>query len=243
MEIRSIYDDVKKLCERAVIRGFLSDQDVMSQIGLKADSSTPEKMIMDCTAEHHEWRKADTLSTEGYITSAMMEFVEEYLVNRYPSLYFHPMTVNKIRDKQNAGQFDKACAHETARSKRIQEIDITPRRIWQTSGGYTTIEWMDGEKTTVKAENEETATEFAGFCAALAKQIFGSTSNVDRKIQYAKWRTEEPARKKAEERKRIKMRKQREHQRRMRERENAIQDEMRRMQIEREAEKRLEKEE
>ena len=234
MDIRNLMDDVQELCERAVVRGFLSDQDVMSQIGLRADSSIPEKMIMDCTPEHYEWLKADTLSTEGCVTIAMKDVVEKYLVTHYPSLYF---PCGQIRYGEHT-----AINSAGTKIECIQRIVVTPKRIWRTPGGYTTVEWTDGEKTTVKAENEETATEFAGFCAALAKRIFGSTSNVDRKIREAKWRTEAPARERADKRRGIKIRKQRNHQRRMKEREKAIQDEMRRMQIKREAEKRLEKE-
>lgn len=234
MEIRNLMDDVQELCERAVIRGFLSDVDVMTQVGLRSGSFDAEKMIMDCTTEHYEWLKADTLSAEGCVTKVMRDLVESYLVNHYPSLYFPR---GQIRYGEHT-----AINSAGTKIECIQRIVVTPKRIWRTTGGYTTVEWADGEKTTVKAENEETATEFAGFCAALAKRIFGSTSNVDRKIQEAKWRTEAPARERADKRRGIKIRKQRDHQRRMKAREKAIQDEMHRMQIKREAEKRLEKE-
>lgn len=119
----------------------------------------------------------------------------------------------------------------------------TPKRIWQTPGGYTTVEWMDGTKTTVKAENEESATEFGGFVADLAKKIFGSTSNVNREIQKAKEKAEEPAKLRKARAEFEKIAKQNAHNRRIRVREREIKKMMDEERMRKEALKRLAKEE
>lgn len=53
-----------------------------------------------------------------------------------------------------------------------------PKNIWFTDGGYTTVEWFDGTKTTVKAEDPDTASDFAGFCCAMAKKMYGSNTKL-----------------------------------------------------------------
>jgi len=42
--------------------------------------------------------------------------------------------------------------------------------------GATTIKWIGGSKTRVKCGNNESFDKYAGFCAAITKKIFGSTS-------------------------------------------------------------------
>ena len=78
---------------------------------------------------------------------------------------------------------------------------LTPKRIWFTDNGCTTtVEWMDGTKTTVRAEDPEKATPYCGFTAALAKKIFG-TSKAIRKMNAAIDKAKEPARIREEKRK------------------------------------------
>lgn len=85
--------------------------------------------------------------------------------------------------------------------KGIDRINITPKKIWFTDNGRTTtVEWMDGTKTTVRAEDPEKATPYCGFTAALAKKIFG-TGEAIRKMNAAIDKAQEPARIRAEKRK------------------------------------------
>ena len=44
------------------------------------------------------------------------------------------------------------------------------------SGPATTIIWLDGTKTTVKASEGQQYDRYAGFCACVVKKLFGSTS-------------------------------------------------------------------
>lgn len=49
-----------------------------------------------------------------------------------------------------------------------------PKRVFF-NGGHTTIIWDDGSKTTVGVAPDETFDEYAGFCAAMVKKVFGSS--------------------------------------------------------------------
>lgn len=45
------------------------------------------------------------------------------------------------------------------------------------SGRYTTIEWADGEKTTVGCSPDDPYSEYAGFAACVVKRLFGSSGS------------------------------------------------------------------
>lgn len=59
--------------------------------------------------------------------------------------------------------------------------------------GYTIITWSDGTKTTVKAENPETADRFTGFAAAVAKKFMGNDNSMSK--EFKKWVVDIPAEK------------------------------------------------
>lgn len=59
---------------------------------------------------------------------------------------------------------------------------ITPRKVIF-SGPKTIVIWEDGTKTIVGCAEGQEYDEYAGFCAALAKKIFGTTSKVKRMIK------------------------------------------------------------
>jgi hypothetical protein len=56
---------------------------------------------------------------------------------------------------------------------------ITPRKVIF-SGPKTIVIWEDGTKTIVGCAEGQEYDEYAGFCAALAKKIFGSTAKAKR---------------------------------------------------------------
>lgn len=123
---------------------------------------------------------------------------------------------------------------------------LMPRRIWTNVHDgmrFTTVEWMDGTKTTVKCHlDAPQANEFSGFAAALAKKVYGSTTDAIFVMKKAYEKAEEPARRREELRKADKEHKQRQHQFRIMSREEEIKREMDRQRIEREAKRRLEAE-
>lgn len=46
------------------------------------------------------------------------------------------------------------------------------------SGPKTIVIWSDGSKTIVSCSKDDTYEGYAGFCAAVAKKMFGSTSQI-----------------------------------------------------------------
>lgn len=115
---------------------------------------------------------------------------------------------------------------------------LSPIRMWQ-NGGYTTVEWNDHTKTTVKAENEETMTTYGGFCACVAKKLYDSTSNGIRFMNNALAEAEWPAKRKQIEREKLKELKLKKAENAKKNRERYIRDRMDEMAIEQEAARRL----
>ena len=118
---------------------------------------------------------------------------------------------------------------------------FTAIRMW-TNGAYTTVKWDDGTKTTVKAENEETATEYCGFAAAFLKKHFGSTQKAINAMEKAKDKAEEPARKRKEYAEHCKKVKEANRKAKEARREERVKDAMEHFAIEQEARKRMTKE-
>lgn len=58
--------------------------------------------------------------------------------------------------------------------------------------GLTTIEWSDGTKTTVRAEDPENADQYTGFVTAYAKKAAGNTNNINN--LFDEWAIERPKR-------------------------------------------------
>lgn len=50
------------------------------------------------------------------------------------------------------------------------------------SGPKTIVIWSDGSKTIVSCSKDDTYDDYIGFCAAVAKKMFGSTSQVKKVI-------------------------------------------------------------
>lgn len=113
-----------------------------------------------------------------------------------------------------------------------------PVNMWITPNGYTTVQWEDGTKTTVKAEGEN-ATEYGGFCACVVKKLYGSTTcglkQMQKAIDGANW----PKRKKEIEREKQKAYKREMAERRKHRLEEKIKFEIEQMKVKREAERRL----
>jgi len=130
----------------------------------------------------------------------------------------------------------------------MMEIDrnsIIPKRIWFNEHDgkfYTTVEWEDGTKTTVAEENKEHASQYGGFTAALAKQMFGTGGTIrvmnqaiDKSNEKKKLREQ-----KREEERRLKQRKRElEAERQKEEHEARVREALERIRAEQEAQKRL----
>ena len=68
----------------------------------------------------------------------------------------------------------------TAKYKMIS-IPIPTKIIY--NGPATIVFWADGTKTIVKKSKKEKDNKYNAFCAALAKKIYGTNSNVNRIVK------------------------------------------------------------
>lgn len=83
---------------------------------------------------------------------------------------------------------DTACAvHEVEKIKWVEKVkevekvklvDLNVEYINTQPDGTTVVRWNDGTVTYVRKSKNDSNDLYTAFCAALAKKIFGSTSNV-----------------------------------------------------------------
>lgn len=74
--------------------------------------------------------------------------------------------------------FEKAFKERTDMKNRIPEIK---KVIY--SGNKTIVLWADNTKTIVSCREGETFDQYMGFCAAVTKKLFGSTSHIKKTIE------------------------------------------------------------
>lgn len=132
----------------------------------------------------------------------------------------------------------------------IKPVDFTivkpkPVKVWF-NPPYTTVEFSDGSKVTVEQTDFEDSkfSEYAGYCCAVTKKLFGSSTAAFKRFEEAKKKAIEdsPKFKKAEARKFEKARKAIIREEARKRREFQIHMEMERLKTEQEAKKRLEAE-
>lgn len=122
--------------------------------------------------------------------------------------------------------------------KKYEPKVVCPVNIWE-NGNNTVVQWEDGTKTVVTAEHPESKSTFAGFCAALAKKIYGTTDKVMKQIDKAVENPKLPAKQRKEAVERIRAAREAEHKLRVKGRELRIKREMDQIYIEEEAKKRI----
>ena len=71
------------------------------------------------------------------------------------------------------------------KNKSVERITIPAIKRIVYHDPATIVFWQDGTKTVVKCMDGEPFEKYAGFCAALAKKVFGSTSKA-KKVAGAK---------------------------------------------------------
>lgn len=147
-----------------------------------------------------------------------------------------------IQDGDKDGDKDRDTRNLIDKRMPLLPAYLVPCRVWF-NPPYTTAEFYDGAKVTVKAEGE--FNEFSGFACCIVKKMFGSTSNAIYRLETVKELTKDLSPKETRKRMRElhKEAKAARHQMKIKEREHRIAVEMDRMRIQKEAEKRLDQEE
>lgn len=80
---------------------------------------------------------------------------------------------------------------ELVETRNIHMPDIIGYK-YNENTAVTIIEWSDGTKTTVRAENPDTADPYTGFVAAYAKKAAGNNNMINK--LYDEWAIKKPAR-------------------------------------------------
>lgn len=85
-------------------------------------------------------------------------------------------------NKQDKGEKEmdySKCYQENQKSRKVNVLPV--KVIYHNPA--TIVFWGDGTKTVVKASSHDEFNEFAGFCAALAKKVYGTSSMVRRIVE------------------------------------------------------------
>lgn len=219
---KSIYGDLLlDKCAAAVITNLIKERMTKMENNMTAKIellNTFEKWAQNCREE--EFQKY-LMAPNG--SPMKKEALEKS--NSFEGIW-HVLT-EIMRDLVNA---DQKCNQQTS--------VICPVNIWE-NGNNTVVQWEDGTKTMVTAEHPESKSTFAGFCAALAKKIYGTTDKVMKQIDKAVENPKLPAKRKKEEEERLKCVREIQHKMRAKERERRIKREMDQIYIEEEAKRRI----
>lgn len=165
------------------------------------------------------------------------------LVDQYPCCNCTEHSEFVPAKKENKGE--KVMNHYEEDLTKIDRNSIIPKRIWFNEHDgmfYTTVEWEDGAKTTVSEENKEHASQYGGFTAALAKRMFGTGNSIylmNRAIDKANEKKKLREQKREEERRLKQQKRELEAERRKEEHEARVREEIEKLQVEQEAQKRF----
>lgn len=165
---------------------------------------------------------------QKYLAAPNGSFMEQAALKKVN--YFNDIRHVLVEIKRDLVNADQKCCQ--------QPNVICPVNIWE-NGNNTIVQWEDGTKTMVTAEHPESKSTFAGFCAALAKKIYGTTDKVMKQIDKAVENPKLPAKRKKEEAKARKLAREIQHELLVKDRERQIKREMDQIYIEEEAKRRI----
>ncbi len=117
--------------------------------------------------DDYRWYKCYGSNTKSWNQDLIIKVDTENLLN------------NKMKKKE--GYSDLFMENYVSRCERFTKDELIVKKIIH-SGRCTIVIWEDGSKTIVKQSADDDWDEYAAFCAAFCKKIFGSTSAVKRII-------------------------------------------------------------
>lgn len=115
--------------------------------------------------------------TGGFIRSRYELTMDTKKPKRYRYGVEIPGFYNRLSDKGLFWFYEDALfvvSGDDPKQETLNNIDIK-KVIF--SGPKTIILWKDGTKTIVSCNEDDRYDEYAGFCAAVTKKVFGTTSN------------------------------------------------------------------
>lgn len=116
---------------------------------------------------------------EVYITSASPLTVDHWAKERFlRPVNLSPSEVSDLRKLIEGG-----CRPHFFESNAVKFVK--PAKVFL-NGSHTTLVWPDGEKTTVGVGPDTEYDEYAGFCAAIVKKLFGSSREAEKFLDRVK---------------------------------------------------------
>lgn len=126
------------------------------------------------------WKEIDFEDTK-YITNSKGDVIGAIPMNSIPVVI-----EEKVDDMQIFFQGDMKMKADYINMPEIKNY------TYNIEIGLTTIEWRDGTKTIVRAENPDKADQFTGFMTAYAKKAAGNTNRINN--LFDEWIIEKPKR-------------------------------------------------
>lgn len=124
-----------------------------------------------------------------------------YCRPQYDSIYFDiPSSSELIKRNDYIREQFSRLKNEKRNDNNMRMPEIS-NYTYNDKIGLTTIEWCDGTKTIVRAENPDKADQFTGFMTAYAKKAAGNTSYIN--SLFDKWAIKKPIKDRIAEEKRV----------------------------------------
>ena len=138
-------------------------------------------------------------------------YIDAYNEWVHPTLTIDGKTLDNIASAAEKLLSDQTCkSKQTCKCKKSGKKSLPGIKHIQFNdkSGHTAIIWDDGTTTVVRCGDGESFERYVGFCAAVCKKLFGSTSAVkkmidDKDVDTAKKRREAERLKKAEEHRKL----------------------------------------
>ena len=109
---------------------------------------------------------------------------------QYESRYFDARTASELKERNDYIREQFSRLKNEKRNDNNMRMPEISNYTYNDKIGLTTIEWCDGTKTIVRAENPDKADQFTGFMTAYAKKAAGNNNSIN--DLFDKWAIEKP---------------------------------------------------
>ncbi len=154
------------------------------------------ELTLDCSGFRANWLKPQTIRMPESVTVNT-----DIRASGPPEIDVAHDFLNRIEEEIRL----KKCTCECVKGGKVPPVDkLQVREYYRYIPDWlqvdrvifhnpaTIVFWKNGEKTVVKCAENETYNEYAGFCAAVAKQVFRTNSTVNRIVRNAYREPEKP---------------------------------------------------
>lgn len=160
------------------------------------------ELTLDCSGFRGDWIKPRTVRMPAnyFSNRNLFDFDPAMIVSMTEKA--KNILVNGLNDVlTEVKHMSNKCTCECVKGAKVPPVDKSHYRYlpdWLNvdrvifHNPATIIFWKNGDKTVVKCAENETYNEYAGFCAAVAKQVFRTNSAVSRIVRNAYREPEKP---------------------------------------------------